>query len=76
MPVINHVCVLEESEADTRREYGHEPSLNDGRRDGIGSDTRLRPLVRSGLVQSGSSQTSGKRQTVDRGVDCSPEALV
>lgn len=55
---------------------GHELSPNDGRRDGVGSDTRLRPLVRNGPVQSGSSQTPGKRQTVDRGVDCSPEALV
>lgn len=76
MPVLNHVCVLEESEADTRREYGHEPSPNDGRRDGVGSDARLRLLVRNGPVQSGSSQIPGKRQTVDRGVDCSPGALV
>lgn len=76
MPGLNHVRVLEESEADTRRECGHEPSPNDGRRDGVDSDTRLRPLVRNGPVQSGSSQTPGKRQTVDRGADCSPEALV
>lgn len=58
------------------RECGHEPFPNDGRRDGVDSDTRLRPLVRNGPVQSGSSQTPGKRQTVDRGADCSPEALV
>lgn len=41
MPGLNHVRVLEESEADTRRECGHEPSPNDGRRDGVNSDTRL-----------------------------------
>lgn len=76
MSGLNHVRVLEESEADTRRECGREPSPNDGRRDGVDSDTRLRLLVRNGPVQSGSIQTPGKRQTVDRGADCSPEALV
>lgn len=52
MPGLNCVCVPEESEADTRREYGHESFPNDGHRDGAGSDSRLRLLIRSGPVQA------------------------
>lgn len=68
MPDLNRVCVPEESEADTRREYGHEPFPNDGHRDGAGSDPRLRLLIGSGPVQAvppvaDSSQTPGKRQS-------------
>lgn len=35
MPDLNHVCVPGKSEADTRKEYGHEPFPNDGHRDGL-----------------------------------------
>lgn len=44
MSGLNCVCVLEESETDSRREYGHEPSPNDGH--------RLRLLLRSGSGQA------------------------
>lgn len=52
MPGLNRVCVLEESETDTRKEYGYEPSPDDGRQDGAGSDFRLRLLIGRGPVQA------------------------